>query len=83
LTREDRLGNPEIDFPIACVYGDQDFLFSNEGPEEFIKANAHYQSGRSQIFTVKNATHTLVQDQPEESLRIIRGFLDGTITHTW
>jgi pimeloyl-ACP methyl ester carboxylesterase len=79
----DRLGNPELDFPIGYMYGDQDWLFSELGPENIVKNSMHFESGRSQIFTVTNATHTILQDQPEESFRIIAGFFDGTITHTW
>jgi pimeloyl-ACP methyl ester carboxylesterase len=83
LTAEDRLGNPAIKFPICAIYGDQDWMTSNDGPEDFIKNNACFKSGRSQIFTVKNATHAVIQDQPDSSLAIIKGFFDGSITHTW
>ena len=82
LTAKDRLGNPDIKFPIAFIYGDQDFLTSDNGAEEIIKNNCHYGSGRSQIFTMKDATHAIYLDDPGQFMDILTGFTDGTITHT-
>jgi hypothetical protein len=42
MTATDRLGNPEIDFPICALYGDQDWMSSDDGPDEFIKNNRHF-----------------------------------------
>ena len=42
----DRLGNPDIDFPIAMCFGDSDFL-GTEGAEQIVKNNKFYQSGQS------------------------------------
>jgi pimeloyl-ACP methyl ester carboxylesterase len=83
LTAEHRLGNPAIQFPICAIYGDCDWMSSVEGPEEIIKGNMHFESGRSQIFTLANATHLVQLDQPQACFDIMKGFLDGTITHTW
>ena len=46
LQCEDRLCNPEIDFPIGMVFGDSDYMGS-EGADEIIKRNKHFESGRS------------------------------------
>ena len=58
-------------------------MSSNEGPEEIIKMNPHYETGKSQLFTIKNCTHNCAQDQPDETLKVILGFFEGTIPHTW
>ena len=46
LQSVDRLGNPKIDFPIACVYGDRDFVGS-DGADVIVKNNKHFSSGMS------------------------------------
>ena len=38
LAEEDRLGNPNLPFPIAFCYGDQDWL-GTEGADEIIRNN--------------------------------------------
>ena len=83
MTATDRLGNPEITFPIALVYGDQDFMSSEEGPEDIVKGNMHFESGRSQIFLIKNCGHNIIQDQPDDSFKVIHGFFEGTLLHHW
>ena len=42
MLEKDRLGNPNIDFPIAAAYGDQDFMSSDNAAEDVIPANVHY-----------------------------------------
>ena len=39
-------GNKEIDFPIAMVFGDQDW-FGTEGADEIVRNNKHFKSGWS------------------------------------
>ena len=46
LQAEDRLGNPDIDFPIGMAFGDRD-KFGSEGAELILKQNKHFASGRS------------------------------------
>ena len=46
LQAEDRLGNPDIDFPIGIAFGDRD-KFGSEGAEVIIKNNRHFATGRS------------------------------------
>ena len=46
LAAKDRLGNPEIDFPIGMVFGDNDF-FGTEGADEIVRNNRHFESGKS------------------------------------
>ena len=61
----DRLGNEEIDFPIGMCFGDNDFM-GTEGAEDIVSDNKHFESGRSQIFKIKNATHRLDVEKPNE-----------------
>ena len=79
LQAEDRLGNPNIDFPIGIVYGDNDF-FGSEGSDTIIKNNKHYESGRSQLFKLNDCTHEIMFDQPDELVKLMTGFIEGTIT---
>ena len=46
LQAEDRLGNKDIDFPIAIAFGDRDW-FGSEGADELVRNNKHFGSGRS------------------------------------
>ena len=73
MTAPDRLGNPQINFPIAHAFGDNDF-FGSEGAEEVIRQNKQFASGRSQLFKVKNCTHFMFTDQQEKMFEIIHGF---------
>ena len=61
LQAPDRLGNPEIKFPIAMAFGDRD-KYGTEGADEIIKGNRHYKSGRSQLFKVKDCSHAMHLD---------------------
>ena len=79
LQAPDRLGNPDIDFPIGMAFGDRD-KFGSEGAELIIKSNRHFESGRSQLFKVKDCAHPMMFDQPFELIRLMVGFFEGTIT---
>ena len=78
LIAPDRLGNPNIDFPIGMMFGDMDF-FGTEGADEIVRNNKHFESGRSQLFKLKNSTHWCTKDQPQEAISIMIGFFEGTI----
>ena len=78
LQGENRLGNPNIDFPIGIVYGDNDHLGS-EGADTVVKNNKHFASGRSQLFKLEQATHLLNSDQPDKVVELAIGFFEGTI----
>ena len=65
LQATDRLGNPDIDFPIGIVFGDSDF-FGSEGADQIIRNNKHYKTGRSQLFKMKDSTHFMSSDRPKE-----------------
>ena len=82
MTGKDRLGNPDIKFPIAYIYGDQDFFTSDNGAEEIVRNNCHFASGKSQIFTMKNTTHLMYVDDPDQFIKIFNSFVDETVTHT-
>ena len=79
LQAPDRLGNPDIEFPIGIVFGDNDF-FGSEGADDLVRMNKHYESGRSQLFKIPNCTHNMTKDKPKEFYEIMNGFFDGTIT---
>ena len=79
---KDRFGNPDIDFPIAYVFGDRDFLGS-EAAKDLVRQNKHFESGRSQLFKLDNSGHNVFLNNPKELSRMIIGFFNGTITGTF
>ena len=44
MSGPDRLGNPEIDFPIGMCFGDSDIM-GTEGADEIVKNNKYFKSG--------------------------------------
>ena len=79
LQSKDRLGNPDIDFPIGAVFADSDF-FGTEGADTIVKNNRHFESGRSQIFKLKDCTHFMSQDRPKELAQLTIDFFEGNVT---
>ena len=75
----DRLGNPDIDFPIGMCFGDSDFL-GTEGAEQIVKNNKYYESGQSQIFKIRDATHRLDVEKPQEIPALMIDFFEGKVT---
>ena len=61
LQAKDRLGNPQIEFPISMAFGDRD-KYGTEGADEIIQNNRHYRTGRSQLFKVKDCSHAMHLD---------------------
>lgn len=59
----DRMCNPEIEFPVAFVFGDRDF-FGSEGADQIVRSNRHFESGRSQLFKLENSGHNVFLDNP-------------------
>ena len=41
-----RMGNPDIDFPVAYCYGDRDF-FGSDAAAEIVRQNKHFSSRKS------------------------------------
>lgn len=78
----DRMGNPEIDFPIAFCFGDRDF-FGSEGPDKIVRNNKHFETGRSQLFKLENSGHNVFSDNPTGLVEYMVGFFEGTITGTF
>ena len=78
LAEPDRLGNPDLDFPIGAIFGDRDFLGS-EVTGQVIKNSKHFASGRSQLFKLEDAGHEMVFENPEMLVKTIIGFFEGTI----
>ena len=79
LHSEDRLGNPEIDFPIGAVFGDSDF-FGTEGADRIIQGNRHFESGRAQIFKLVDCTHFMNTDKPQELAQLCIDFFEGNVS---
>lgn len=46
LTERDRLGNPNLPFPIAFCYGDQDWL-GTDGADKIVQGNKFFAEGIS------------------------------------
>ena len=46
------------DFPIAIAFGDRDYLCSR-GCNEIIRSSKHFSSGRSQLFKIKDSSHSV------------------------
>jgi hypothetical protein len=82
LTREDRLGNRDLDFPIGICYGEKDWLGST-GADEIIKNSKYFVAGHSQLFVIKNSDHVTFYDNPEDLCHVLIGFFNKTITHTF
>ena len=51
LTETDRLGNPDIPFPIAFAFGDRDWL-GTPGADQIVRGNKFFEKGLSQIFII-------------------------------
>ena len=61
------------------MFGDMDF-FGTEGADDIVRNNKHFENGRSQLFKLKNSTHLCTKDQPDEAMKLMIGFFDGTIS---
>ena len=79
LQARDRLGNPNIDFPIGVAYGEFDSVVDSVHTDTIIKNNKHFASGRSQLFQIKGCPHQTIMSKPEETLKVVFGFFDGTL----
>ena len=75
----DRLGNPNIDFPIGMCFGDSDIM-GTDGAEYIVEDNKHFKSGKSQIFKIKDATHRLDVEKPQEIPQLMIDFFEGNVT---
>jgi len=82
LSEPDRLGNPELKFPISFAYGDKDFL-GTRGAEQICNANMFRETGESQIFIIPNSGHPIHTDNPVALCKAITGAFDGTIQHVF
>ena len=78
LLKEDRLGNPNINFPIGVIFGDSDF-FGSEGADDIVRQSKFFKSGESQLFKLKNSGHNMVWHNPKGITEVMVGFFKGTI----
>ena len=79
LVRPDRLGNKDLDFPIAIAYGDRDWLYSEDGGDHIVRESTRFATGESQLFLIDNSGHSIFFDNPRELERVMIGFLEGTL----
>jgi pimeloyl-ACP methyl ester carboxylesterase len=65
LSAPDRLGNPDLPFPIGILYGEHDY-FGSDGADFIVRNNRHFKDGNSQLFKLKNSDHLTYFDNPED-----------------
>ena len=58
LAEKDRLGNPDLDFPIGSIFGDRD-IQGSEAIDSVIKNSKHFATGRSQLFKLEDCGHVM------------------------
>jgi cardiolipin-specific phospholipase len=80
LQMEDRLGNPDLPFPISIVYGDADWMDSR-GSRQIIRANKFFASGESQLHVLANSGHQFFISNPDGIAELNKNDLLGLITH--
>ena len=73
LMEEDRLGNPNLPFPIAFCYGAHDWLGTN-GADKIVKGNKYFNQGLSQLFILQNSDHNTMLENPDRLSELIIGF---------
>lgn len=73
LMSEERLLNPDINFPIGVVFGDSDFLGS-EGADEIVKKSKFFDSGESQLFKLENSGHNMYWHNPDGLAKMMAAF---------
>ena len=64
LTEPDRLGNPNLPFPIAFCYGDADWL-GTAGADDIVRNNQFFDEGLSQIFILQGSDHCTYLENPD------------------
>lgn len=82
LTESDRLGNPNLPFPIAFCYGDQDWL-GTSGADRIVQGNKFFADGISQIFILQGSDHTTFLENPDQLVEFMVGFFNMTLRHTF
>ena len=80
LTSCDRLGNPDLHFPIAFMFGDRDWT-SPEGADYIIRGNMFFESGMSQIFIIPDSGHLTHFHNADSVVEKLVGFFNKTIHH--
>jgi len=80
LTAADRLGNPDLPFPIGIAFGDRD-VFGSQGADQIVRTSQFFKSGESQLFKIDNSCHTTHFDNPEHLSEVLLGFFLGTKKH--
>jgi len=58
MLNKDKFGNPEIDFPVAFIFGEADW-HGSEGADEVVRQSKFYSSGESQLFRLANTGHNM------------------------
>ena len=79
-TESDRLGNPDLPFPIAFAFGDRDWI-GTVGADKIVRNNKFYASGLSQIFLIPEADHLTYLNNADGVVEKMIGFFNKTIRH--
>ena len=79
-TSADRLGNSDLQFPIAYAFGDRDWVGS-DGAEKIVQQNKYFKEGLSQIFVIPHADHMTHINNGDALVEKIVGFFNQTIRH--
>lgn len=82
LTAPDKLGNPQLPFPIAYCFGDRDWV-GGDGADQIVKGNKYFERGTSQIFMIPDSDHTTYLHNSDAVCEAMVGFFNETIKHTF
>lgn len=78
LESSDRLGNPDLPFPISIVFGDDDWMDSR-GARQIVKNNKFFSVGESQLHVLPDSGHAMNFDNPKALAELIINDLCGRI----
>jgi cardiolipin-specific phospholipase len=82
LDSEDQLRNPDLNFPISFIYGENDWMDSR-GSREIVKANKFFSTGESQLHILENAGHQLFMNNTKGFIALMIADLTGNLRHMY
>ena len=66
----DRLGSPNIMFPIGIINAGMDTLVTTVGCDVIIRNSAQFKTGKSQLFHFENAKHEIFNYQETKQVAL-------------
>lgn len=82
LCAEDRLLNPDIQFPVSIAFGDQDWM-DTRGSAHVVKSNKNFESGSCNLYELKDCGHMMPLMQPESLAKLLIDDIYGNAKHVW